>query len=363
MRLIIKNKYVHDIMVCYECSKCGKTFRKKSNYLIHQLRKYECSGQSAENHHAILHDTPPSDQKCAICVENGTVDFEGLPAEKPFENQDFSPKMVHATTISLKNLESGINETTLECYHCRKKYKNRKSLVRHVKSCKMLEIFNNTVANSQNGALVTSEKKTINNIMTTINNNQVTNNKNTQNIIYVDNRICSDTKLKPFGKENLGFLTEAFLQSVIIEPEEGILRLIEKVHFNKDVPENQNIQIKNKKEPYIDIFNGKKWEKQDKKTAIQNIITTKKDIMDDFVEEHDETKLINKFVKENYDTFSKMLNEYIMHTLDSYDERVKSRVLIKCMSFYKEICKQAELLLINNKKNANSNVNAPTIEN
>jgi len=350
-------------MVCYECSKCGKTFRKKSNYLIHQLRKYECNAPSVENHHAILHDDPTSDQPGTICVENGTVDLDDLPMEKPSEKQDFTPKIVHATTISLKNLESGINETTLECYHCRKKYKNRKSLVRHVKICKMVENFNNTVANNQNGALVPSEKKIINNNMTTINNNQVINNKNTQNIIYVDNRTCSDTKLKPFGKENLGFLTEAFLQSVIIEPEEGILRLIEKVHFNKDVPENQNIQIKNKKEPYIDIFNGKKWEKQDKKTAIQNIITTKKDIMDDFVDEYDETKLINKFVKENYDTFSKMLNEYIMHTLDSYDERVKSRVLIKCMSFYKEICKQAELLLINNKKNANSNANASTIEN
>ena len=346
-------------MVCYKCSKCGKSFHQKSNFLIHQLRKYECNGHPAENHHAYLHDTPPSDQKCTMCVENGTVDFDGLPADKPSENQDFSPKMVHATTLTLKNLEFGINETTLECYHCRKKYKNRKSLVRHVKSCKMLEKFNNSVASSQNDALVPSEKKTINNNMTTINNNnQVTKNKNTQNIIYVDNRSMSDTKLKPFGKENLGFLTEDFLQSVIIEPEEGILRLIEKVHFNKDVPENQNIQFKNKKEPYIDIFNGKKWEKQDKKTAIQNIITTKKDIMDDFIDEYDETKLINKFVKENYDTFSKMLNEYIMHTLDSYDERVKSRVLIKCMSFYKEICKQAELLLINNKKNAQSNANA-----
>ena len=346
-------------MVRYDCSKCGKSFHQKSNYLIHQLRKYECNGPLVENHHAHLHDTPPSNKKCTICVENGTVDFEGLPEASPSENHDFTPKIVHATTLALKNFEIEINETTLECYHCRKKYKNRKSLVRHVKFCKMLEKFNNTVANSKNDALVLSENHNI----TTINNNQVTKNKNTQNIIYVDNRSMSDTKLKPFGKENLGFLTEDFLQSVIIEPEEGILRLIEKVHFNKDVPENQNIQFKNKKEPYIDIFNGKKWEKQDKKTAIQNIITTKKDIMDDFIDEYDETKLINKFVKENYDTFSKMLNEYIMHTLDSYDERVKSRILIKCMSFYKEICKQAELLLINNKKNANSNANAPTIEN
>ncbi len=343
-------------MVSYECSKCGKTFRKKSNFLIHQNRKFECQPTSVENHHAILHDTPMSEKKCTISVENGTSILEGCPEEIPAENQDFTPKIVHANTITLKKFESGINETTLECYHCRKKYKNRRSLVRHVKTCKMLEKFNNTVANSQNSALIPSEKKTINNNMTTINNNQTTNNKNTQNIIYVDNRTCSDTKLKPFGKENLGFLTDDFLQSLIIEPEEGIIRLIEKVHFNKDVPENQNIQIKNKKEPYIDIFNGKKWEKQDKKTAIQNIITTKKDIMDDFVDENEETKLINKFVKENYDTFSKMLNEYVMHTLDSYDERIKSRVLIKCMTFYKEICKQAELLLINNKKLANANI-------
>jgi len=343
-------------MVSYECSKCGKTFRKKSNFLIHQNRKFECQPTSVENHHAILHDTTPSEKKSTICVENGTSILEGCPEEISAENHDFTPKIVHANTITLKKFESGINETTLECYHCRKKYKNRRSLVRHVKTCKMLEKFNNTVANSQNSALIPSEKKTINNNMTTINNNQTTNNKNTQNIIYVDNRTCSDTKLKPFGKENLGFLTDDFLQSLIIEPEEGIIRLIEKVHFNKDVPENQNIQIKNKKEPYIDIFNGKKWEKQDKKTAIQNIITTKKDIMDDFVDENEETKLINKFVKENYDTFSKMLNEYVMHTLDNYDERIKSRVLIKCMTFYKEICKQAELLLINNKKLANANI-------
>jgi len=346
-------------MVNYKCNKCGKTFHQKSNFLIHQNRKTECHPPLVENHHVNLHDTPPSDQKCAICVENGTLCFDVIPACPPLENDDLSPKIVHANTITLKNLESGINETTLECYHCRKKYKNRKSLVRHVKMCKMFEIFNNNVANCQNNqntALIPSDKKTKTNINnnTTI-NNQTTNNKNTQNIIYVDNRTCTDTKLKPFGKENLGFLTDDFLQSVIIEPEEGIIRLIEKVHFNKDAPENQNIQFKNKKEPYIDIFNGKKWEKQDKKTAIQNMITTKKDIMDDFVDENEETKLINKFVKENYDTFSKMLNEYVLHTLDSYDERIKSRVLIKCMTFYKEICKQAELLLINNKKIAIAN--------
>ncbi len=349
-------------MVRYECSKCGKSFHQKSNFLIHQLRKYECNDPAKENHNANIHDTIQSEKKCAICVENGTIDLNCLPTAFSSVSQDFTPKIVHANTINFKKLESGINEMTLECYHCRKKYKNRKSLVRHVKTCKMLEKFNNTVANSQNEAIIPSEKKTINNNITTI-NNQVSNNKNTQNIIYVDNRTCTDTKLKPFGKENLNFLTEDFLQSVIIEPEEGIIRLIEKVHFNKDIPENQNIQIKNKKEPYIDIFNGKKWEKQDKKTAIQNIITTKKDIMDDFVDEYDETKLINKFVKENYDTFSKMLNEYIMHTLDNYDECIKSRVLIKCMNFYKEICKQAELILINNKKNTNSITNATTIEN
>ena len=96
-------------MINYDCNKCGKTFRKKSNFLIHQNRKNECHPPPVENHHANLHDTPPSDQKCTFCVENGTLDFGVIPACPPLENDDLSPKIVHANTIMLKNLESGIN--------------------------------------------------------------------------------------------------------------------------------------------------------------------------------------------------------------------------------------------------------------
>jgi len=102
----------------------------------------------------------------------------------------------------------------------------------------------------------------------------------------------------------------------------------------------------NKKDPYLEVFNGEKWEKQDKKIAIQNMITTKKDIMDDYFDEQVEKNIISTFIKKNYETFSDMLDNYVRESLTDYDDNIKSRVVRKCLRLYREICKQAELLLV-----------------
>jgi hypothetical protein len=287
-----------------ECYNCRKIFKLRKSLVRHMK---EC----------IINTSPLNNNECNNC-------HKVFPLRKSL----------------IKHLKTCINniENINECSKCRKVFKLKNNLLRHIKTCVNSSSINN-ISNQQ--------------INMIINNTQ---NKNTHNIIYVDNRVCSDTKINPFGKENLEFLTDDFMKSIIIEPEEGIIRLIQKVHFNKDQPENQNIQIKNKKEPYIDVFNGKSWEKQDKKTAIQNIITTKKDIMDGFIDENEETTIINQFVKENYEIFSDMLNDYVRQSLDTCDETLKTRVINKCMILYKEICKQAELLIINNKNKSNLSI-------
>ena len=424
-------------MVIYMCNKCKKVFVKKSNLITHQNRKFNCDPDAIYH---IMEGKPAQEKKCSKMVEKVIKIRKSAPDDENDENDEKTCILpiisinddYHTTMCKSKNISR--NEITMiirckgcnkelytkiekeeekcsncsiinECHNCRKIFKLRKSLVRHVKECVLKNNIINTSPLNNNEcnnchkvfqirkSLIKHVKTCINNseninecskcrkvfklknnllrhIKTCVNSSSINNisnqqinmiinntqNKNTHNIIYVDNRVCSDTKINPFGKENLEFLTDDFMKSIIIEPEEGIIRLIQKVHFNKDQPENQNIQIKNKKEPYIDVFNGKSWEKQDKKTAIQNIIITKKDIMDGFIDENEETTIINQFVKENYEIFSDMLNDYVRQSLDTCDETLKTRVINKCMILYKEICKQAELLIINNKNNSNLSI-------
>ena len=109
----------------------------------------------------------------------------------------------------------------------------------------------------------------------------------------------------------------------------------------------QNIQFKNKKEPYIDIFNGKKWEKQDKKTAIQNIITTKKDIMDDWYDGFIEKKILDQKYINKYEIFSHDLDRYINHIVFATEYNT-GLYIPKLM--YEKLDKMIYILLLNNKK-------------
>ena len=48
--------------------------------------------------------------------------------------------------------------------------------------------------------------------------------------------------------------------------------MIKHTHFNKEHPENQNIKLTNKKEPYVKVMKDNKWEYQDRKNTITDLI-------------------------------------------------------------------------------------------
>ena len=58
----------------------------------------------------------------------------------------------------------------------------------------------------------------------------------------------------------------------IISPLTVISSLIKQIHFNPKHPENHNIKITNKKEPYIKVRKNDKWEFQDKGSTITDLI-------------------------------------------------------------------------------------------
>ena len=360
-------------MVTYSCTKCQKLFNHKSDFLKHQNRKFKCfqnddyhdNGIKSTFENSVLKMIPSnenirilSDSKPEIRDLSGKIDYhKTLPCQKNEKNEVYhngneKPKEVGIiskneglpSTIKLKKGSILVEKTTILCKYCDKKVQTKSSLNRHFKICKLKPItmsdlpsIESSIKNKINEQLLTVN----NNYSKVINNNNVINNtQNIQNIIVMDKM-----NLREFGKEDLDHITDEVMNRVIKYPQAGILNLIREIHFNDTMPQNQNINILNKKEQFIEIYNGKEWKKQDKKTAIQNIITSKKDIMDDYVEEKTENNLISNFIKDNYENFSEMLDNYIRESLGHYDEQIKTNIAKKCQRLYKEIFNQAELML------------------
>jgi len=359
-------------MVIYNCPKCLKAFTHKSDFSKHQNRKYECFEKS--DYHANGIKTTFENRVLDMIVSNeknrllsDSKDEKGdlsdkihyhktLPCQKNQKNQDyhngnepqnevgFIPKNAPLpTTKKTKKNPIKSENPTIICKYCEKKVQTKSSLNRHLNICKLKPI---TISDLP--SIESSIKKKIDEQLMNVNanyskiiNNTVNNTQNIQNNIIVMDKI----NLREFGKEDLDHITDEIMNRAIKYPQTGILNLIREIHFNDTMPQNQNINILNKKEQFIEIYNGKEWKKQDKKTAIQNIITSKKDIMDDYVEEKTEKNLISNFIKDNYENFSEMLDNYIRESLGHYDEQIKTNIAKKCQKLYKEIFNQAELVL------------------
>jgi len=359
----------------FQCEKCLKIFNHKGHFENHNKRKFSCL--AVDDYHKngkvlprgipragdgnVLNIDPPQiARKGGVDINQCNPQFSvtkksdknKITIKPQNTNKECSIYSNYDITINEKQKNKPISDITISCHYCYKEFKNRSSLVRHGRNCPMRPLTKADIGIIENKI----EKNTVSTLPSSnsgftqnINNNTINNNtiNNTQNIYYLDNLITN--KLLPFGKEDIEYLTNDLMKNIISQPELGIIKLMQQVHFNDEQPQNKNIFMTNKKDPYLEVFNGEKWEKQDKKIAIQNMITTKKDIMDDYFDEQVEKNIISTFIKKNYETFSDMLDNYVRESLTDYDDNIKSRVVRKCLRLYREICKQAELLLVNNK--------------
>ena len=83
----------------------------------------------------------------------------------------------------------------------------------------------------------------------------------------------------PFGMEKIP-LIKAHILEAIDDPYNKIPKLIKCYHFNSSHPEFNNIKIKNPNDTYYEIYNGSEWKYELKKTIIDTLLQTYKDIID-----------------------------------------------------------------------------------
>jgi len=335
----------------YQCSKCGKTFKRKFNY---------------ENH--IFSTGLPCDYKIAITtngkellkVTKNSGDEVIKKNTPPWKSENLYQEFLNFLQ------KKKINGKTLTiCRFCGKDLVSDFEIKNHFekKWCTHGNNFSE-ILDGSNNITINEEKKSKKNGSLKVYNTQIHNHINTQifnttneitkNINIVNNNlnIIHSDKINAFGKENLDILTEDMLDEIIENPNGGLVRLIKYIHFNPDVPENRNVVIKNKKDPYVDVFNGDYWEKQDKDTTIHNLISTKKDIMDDHFENMIEKKLVNNFMMNNYNEFSDLLDPYLKDNLDTLitEKLKKKNITKKVESIYKRLYDKIMLVMMNDKE-------------
>ena len=253
--------------------------------------------------------------ECEVCIFSSNIKCNWkrhLKTNKHLNNINISlSAMVGNTKEHKKNTKEhkkntkehkkNTKEHSFMCDYCGNKFLTFSSKRRHeLHYCKENDDVLETIINDKNKKIKELEKekrkmkKEIEKLLTTVATVNNTTNNNTNNIIVVNN----------YGKENTDYLTEDYLKKLLDKPFGGIQQIIKKLHFHPKHPENHNVKITNKKEPYALVWNDKIWETRKKKEVISDLVDKGYMILDTTHENVDNN---NKYIKFQ-DSFDDNLN-------------------------------------------------------
>jgi len=281
-------------MNCNKCNKCNKNFQ--SNYLLqrHLKRKNPCISNDTliiqyntkidEINNKILKlitESVHSEKECKFC-------------NKIFCKKGNLERHINIACLIKKNLEQEIEDITnkrIILENDNNKEEDIDELYEQINFQQTeIDILKQTIEKLLNRQC--SNNFTIQQI---INNNNI---NNINNNLYVN--------INSFGKEDLSHITEKDYKKYMSGFFPGFIKFIEKIHFDKNMPENHNIYITNLKSKYTTIYDNenKKWLTKNKDEIIDNLIRKNYNILDGKCDEFEE-KEINEDVIKKFRSFQK----------------------------------------------------------
>ena len=210
------------------------------------------------------------------------------------------------------------NTETYYCDYCSDNFSSYAHKRRHeLHRCKKNGNISSSLLKKQERQIKKLEKQ-IELLLTKVGNNYTTiNNTNTNNI-----------QLNNYGSEDLSHITDALKTYLIKHPFGAIQQLIEKIHFNRDKPENINLMITNKRDNKISVYEDGKWVYRNKKKTIQRLIDNKYYILDDHYNDIPEEEL-SQFNHTNYKSFSEKMDDNDKQLLEQLYEDAEIIILNK----------------------------------
>jgi hypothetical protein len=170
----------------------------------------------------------------------------------------------------------------------------------------MEELMTMLIEMKENNKKLADELKTVTSKMTQIENEnikykQIVNSSGTNNNINNGNQIYIN--ILPYGSEDINKLSVSDYKRIFGRGMNSTPALVEKLHFDKNVPENHNVYISNLRDEYVLMYDGKKWRLKDRDEALQQLYEDKSDILEtkfeELLERLDEPtiKMFRRFLK------------------------------------------------------------------
>lgn len=156
-------------------------------------------------------------------------------------------------------------KTEIKCNYCNKNISTNAHLIKHLVVCKVKKEGLEEEVRILKEKLAISEA--LNKKPTTINNNQI-------NII-----------LTAYNNPNLENI-EKHLKASVKKIFMAVPTLVEKIHFNNDIPENHNLVIKNARTKLAKVFNGKKWTTVDEEQLLDELVDTYESLLIEYSNEN-----------------------------------------------------------------------------
>jgi len=307
------------MVLVYKCDKCGEIFKTRAKWERHTIKVgIPCNFEIKMTKNGKLKLDRKG--KNGVMVMNGY--FGGVKSgEKKTATTDETPKNPNLSKnaskcIKFEEKEGNIdydeydgkiiekkdgNKKQYQCGGCGKMYSYYFHIKRHIdeEKCKYGNDGNKNKKSVNKNVKKKSEKKpkyTFNVNFNNCNFSMVMN-----NTININN----------FGKENLEVLTDNILKRCIENPQRGLIDLIQHIHFNPDVMENSNVRLKSERGRLLEVFEEDEWRLRDTDITIHNLLTSKKDIMDDKFDIMVDNKVLSQVLVDNYEHFSGLLNNYL----------------------------------------------------
>ena len=211
---------------------------------------------------------------------------------------------VHSDAEPLSILKEVMDEANNKkktiCQHCGAGFSCRQSKYAHIRrfhsDCKGAPGASGSGARVNTNHVVGSASVTNN-----VTNNVVTNN----NVTNIGQQV--NLTINAFGRENTDALTSEFVQQCVRRTDVGLLQLLKFIHFNEDVPENQNVKIASVKRGEMQVFDGERWSYRPQDRVITDMIHTGHGIMQDHFDDH-EDEMRNRMRQSLFDHIQRWLD-------------------------------------------------------
>ena len=176
-----------------------------------------------------------------------------------------------------------------ECKYCGQQYKHKQSVTKHIKySCTknktedLAELVRllNLQLETQNKHIETQQKQ-IDKLMGKLEINGSFNTTIHMNLLN-------------YNETDTSHLTDEDYRKCIRNASRCVLRLIEKVHFNPNKPENMNLYISNMKDKYMMMYKDNKWMLTDK-AQLGSVYDDKEEMIEEWYNENKDSEMIKYF--------------------------------------------------------------------